>query len=120
MAYGSSLDCIGPMATSVKDAALILSVISGTKPAKPTPLGPLQAGLWLGAYHVLHRPLASVSANPFTSVGCDSSAEVVWVSCVVSCRPPFVMQMQNPVVLLVARFGLQEGPLNAELNLRVQ
>ena len=29
IAYGSSLDCIGPLAHTVEDAALVLSAISG-------------------------------------------------------------------------------------------
>ena len=53
VAYGSSLDQIGPLATSVADAALLLSVIAGhdagdaTSAAQPTPdyLGGLTAGV---------------------------------------------------------------------------
>jgi hypothetical protein len=32
IAYGSSLDCVGPLATCVEDAALILNAISGCSP----------------------------------------------------------------------------------------
>jgi aspartyl-tRNA(Asn)/glutamyl-tRNA(Gln) amidotransferase subunit A len=49
IAYGSSLDQIGPITTSVKDAALALSVLAGPDPADatsiPEPVGDYQAGL---------------------------------------------------------------------------
>ena len=34
IAYGSSLDCVGPLARTVEDAALMLSAISGVLAAK--------------------------------------------------------------------------------------
>ena len=33
VAYASSLDCVGPVAGSVRDAAALLSVIAGARPA---------------------------------------------------------------------------------------
>ena len=36
IAYGSSLDCVGPLARTVEDAALLLGAISG----EPATLGP--------------------------------------------------------------------------------
>lgn len=32
IAYGSSLDCVGPLANSVEDAAILLQVIAGDSP----------------------------------------------------------------------------------------
>lgn len=37
IAYGSSLDCVGPLARSVEDAALILSAIAGAPPRAKMP-----------------------------------------------------------------------------------
>ncbi len=47
VAYGSSLDQIGPIARSVKDAALLLEVVAGHDPKDSTSLATAGAGLGL-------------------------------------------------------------------------